>query len=165
MSFSKPILHMVSGKIASGKSTLAGRLSEADGTILIAEDDWLAALFADQLVALKDYVRYSAKLRAIMGPHVASLLNAGVSVVLDFPANTLEQRAWMRAILDQTNAAHKLHVLDVPDALCLKRLHERNARGDHSFAATEQEFHTVSRYYVPPSPQEDFMLVYHHEAD
>ncbi|MEM8837774.1 MAG: ATP-binding protein [Pseudomonadota bacterium] len=165
MSSNKPTLHMVSGTIAAGKSTLALKLAEDSGTVLVAEDDWLAALFADQMAALKDYVRCSAKLRAIMGPHVASLLNAGVSVVLDFPANTLEQRAWMRAILDQTNAAHQLHVLNVPDALCLKRLHERNAKGDHHFSATEDEFHNVSRYYVPPSPVEGFTLVVHDQAE
>lgn len=42
-----PTLHMICGKIAAGKSTLAARLAEADRTVLIAEDDWLGALYAD----------------------------------------------------------------------------------------------------------------------
>jgi predicted kinase len=44
-----PTLHMICGKIAAGKSTLAARLGRAQGTVLVAEDDWLSALFPDQL--------------------------------------------------------------------------------------------------------------------
>lgn len=93
-----PTLFMLCGKIASGKSTLANQLAGEDG-ILIAEDDWLGALFADQLKTGADYKRCVGKLRSIMAPHVVSLLNAGTTIVLDFPANTIEQRAWMRNIL------------------------------------------------------------------
>ena len=55
--------------------------TEREGNaVLISEDAWLGALFADQMTSLKDYVRCSAKLRSIMGPHVAHLLNNGLSV-------------------------------------------------------------------------------------
>ena len=107
-----PTLHMLCGKIASGKSTMAAQLGATPGTVLIAEDSWLDALFADELHSLKDYVRCSSKLQSVMGPHVVALLNAGVSVVLDFPANTVAQRAWMREIIASTEAAHQLHVFD-----------------------------------------------------
>ena len=68
-----------------------------------------------------------SKLRSIMGPHVTSLLNEGNSVVMDFQANTIEARNWIRSILEQTEAAHTLHVLEVPDEICIARLHKRNA--------------------------------------
>lgn len=144
MSSTSPTLHLLCGKIASGKSTLTAQLGCLEGTVVIAEDDWLDALYSDEMSSLSDYVRCSSKLRKIIGPHVASLLNAGVSVVLDFHANTIEARNWMRGILEQTNAGHKLHVLDVPDEICMARLHARNAQGDHPFAATEEQFQQVS---------------------
>ena len=50
----KPTLHMSCGKIASGKSTLARDLAVAESAILIAEDDWLKALFADQMATIPD---------------------------------------------------------------------------------------------------------------
>lgn len=109
-----PTLHMLCGKIASGKSTLAARLARAEGSVLVSEDDWLSALYADEMTSLKDYARCSRRLRRVMGPHVAALLNAGLSVVLDFAANTAETRGWMRGILDATGARHELHVIDVP---------------------------------------------------
>ena len=47
MSDLRPTLHFFCGKIAAGKSTLAAKLAEQEGTVLIAEDAWLAALYAD----------------------------------------------------------------------------------------------------------------------
>ena len=152
---------MLCGKIASGKSSLAARLGQGDGVVVLSEDDWLSALFADQMTSGADFMRCSAKLREIMGPHVAALLNAGLSVVLDIQANTVESRAWMRRILDETGAAHQLHVLDVPDEVCLAQLRARNAGGAHAFAVTEAQFHRFTKYYAPPTPEEGFDVVVH----
>ncbi|MGD1887602.1 MAG: AAA family ATPase [Cohaesibacteraceae bacterium] len=157
-------LHMVCGKLAAGKSTLAAKLAQADGTVLISEDEWLSTLFGDQMTTLRDYMTYTTKLRGVMGPHIASLLNAGTSVVLDFAANTVEARAWMRGILETTEASHQLHVLDVPDEVCLARLRARNAGGDHPFAATEEQFHQVAAHFARPTPDEGFNLVVHETA-
>lgn len=165
MSPTSPTLHMLCGKIASGKSTLAARLAEQDGMVLIAEDTWLKALFSDQMASGPDYVRCAAKLRNAMGPHIAALLNAGVSVVLDFPANTVENRAWMRGILDATGASHRLHLLDTPDEVCLTRLRRRNADDDHQFVVTDEQFRRFSRHFVAPSPDEGFDLEVHGASD
>lgn len=156
-----PTLHMLCGKIASGKSTLAAKLGRADGTIILAEDDWLGALYANQMSTPADFVRCSRQLRTVIGPHTVALLNAGVSVVLDFQANTIESRQWMHDILDQTQAAHALHVFDVPDAVCLERLRRRNAQSDHPFAATEKQFHLISKHFVLPTDEEGFSIIQH----
>lgn len=165
MPSTSPTLHLVCGKIASGKSTLTAKLGNLPGTIVIAEDDWLSALYSDEMSSISDYVRCSAKLQAIMGPHVASLLNAGVSVVLDFPANTVANRMWMRAIIEVTNAAHKLHFLDVPDDVCKARLRARNERGEHPFVVTNEQFQKISRHFVAPTSEEGFNIVTHRMDD
>lgn len=159
-----PTLHLLCGRIASGKSTLAARLAAADRTLLIAEDDWLDALYPDDIGTAADYVRCAARLRMALGPHIASVLNAGVSVVLDFPANTVETRAWMRGILDASGAAHELHLLTAPDTVLLARLRARNAAGDHPFAVTEEQFHRISGHFAAPSPDEGFNVVRHGEG-
>ncbi len=154
---------MMCGKIASGKSTLASRLAETDRAIIISEDEWLYTLFSDQMSSPKDYVRCSAKLRKAMKSHIASLLENGVSVVLDFQANTVEARNWLRTIIDDTGAYHQLHVLNVPDEICLQRLHERNASGEHPFAVSDEQYHQISRHFSPPSADENFNLVEYDE--
>ena len=161
MSPTPPTLHLMCGKIASGKSTLSAKLGSAEQAVVMAEDAWLNTLFGNEMKSISDYVECAAKLREVVGPHVVALLNAGVSVVLDFHANTIEARNWMRSILDQTNAAHKLHVLEAKDEVCISRLRARNAQGDHPFAATEQQFLQISKHFLLPTPEEGFNIVRH----
>lgn len=162
MSSTTPTLHLLCGKIASGKSTLAAQLDREAGTILIAEDEWLKGLYSEEMASISDYMRCMSKFRKVVGRHVVSLLNEGNSVVLDFQANTIASRDWMRGILQQTQAAHKLHVLVVPDEVCIARLHARNAQGDHPFAASEEQFRRISEHFVAPSPDEGFKIVLHY---
>lgn len=154
-------LHLVYGKIAAGKSTLTARLGQEPGTLVVAEDHWLARLYPGEQTCLADYARNAARLRDAMGPHIVALLRLGISVVLDFPANTVASRAWMRTLFEAAGVAHRLHVLDVPDAVCKARLHRRNAEGTHAFTVTEADFDLFSRYCVPPAPEEGFTLVLH----
>ncbi len=161
MHTNQPTLHILCGKIASGKSTLAARLGAHPGTVVIAEDTWLEALFADKLQSLEDYVRCSTRLRGVMGPHVAALLDANVSVVLDFAANTHGQRRWLKEIVEATGVSHNLHFLDLSDEVCLARLQARNASGDHPFVVTDAQFHEVTSYFTAPAADEGFNIVRH----
>ncbi|MFK7881534.1 AAA family ATPase [Roseobacter sp.] len=164
MSHPTPTLHMLCGKIASGKSTLAAKLSEQPKTVLISEDEWLGVLFSSEIRTLQDYVKYASKLKIVMGPHVSYLLMAGVSVVLDFPANTVENRSWMRDLVKGTGAGHQLNVLQATDEICLARLRGRNARGEHPFAATEEQFDRIGRHFVAPSTEEDLNITTHRQS-
>jgi predicted kinase len=155
---------MICGKIAAGKSSLAAKLAAADNTIVISEDHWTSHLFRDQMKSVADYVRVSALLRGAIGPHIVALLRLGVSVVLDFPANTVERRAWMRTLFEEANAGHVLHALDVPDDVCRARLHARNATGDHAFAANDEEFDLITSYFVAPGPDEGFTIIHYPTA-
>lgn len=161
MDSTPPTLHLMCGKIASGKSTLTAQLGSLENVITIAEDDWLNILYSEEMSSIKDYVRCAAKLRKVMEPHVVSLLNSGITVVLDFQANTIEARNWFMGILAQTNADHRLHVLDVPDEVCMARLRARNAAGDHAFSATEDQFREISKHFVKPVADEGFNVVLH----
>lgn len=155
----KPTLHLLCGKIASGKSTLSAELSARPMTIVISEDQWLARLYAGEMRDVADYVRCSAKLREAMAPHLITLLQAGMSVVLDFPANTLSNRQWMKGIVDASGADNRLYFLDVPDDVCKARLRARNQAGEHDFAATDAQFDFITRFFVPPTEVEGFTLV------
>jgi predicted kinase len=156
-----PTLHLLCGKIASGKSTLATELSSVPDTVVIREDDWLAALYGEELTTIADFVRCSGKLRGIMGPHVVDLLKAGTNVVLDFQANTREARSWMRELVETSGAAHCLHFLDTPDALCKARLRARNQSRAHAFTVTEEQFDQITRHFVEPRAEEGFQIVLH----
>ena len=153
------VLHLVCGKIAAGKSTLCARLASAPGTVLISEDHWMANLYPGELNSLEDYVRLSARLRAAMTDHVVHLLQTGLSVVLDFPANTPRQRAWMRELIDQSGSGHVLHLLDVPDEVCRARLRARNAGGEHPFETSDAQFDLFTAHFSAPAADEGFTVV------
>ena len=154
-------LYMLCGKIAAGKSSLAAELGAAPLTVIVSEDKWMFPLFGEELKEVADYVRLSARLRKAMAPHVVDLLKAGMSVVLDYPANTLANRAWMKGIAEAAGAAHRLHWLDVPDAVCKARMRARNAAGAHEFAPTDAHFDLITSYFVPPTAAEGLEIVVH----
>ena len=158
---SAPVLYLVCGKIGAGKTTLAQQLAAAPKTILVSEDDWLSQLYPDEINNLADYVRCTGRFRKVLAGHIEALLRAGLSVVLDLPANTPASRQWAKTIFENSAVAHELHYLDVPNETCRARLRERNATGSHPFMASDDEFDEITRYFVPPSPDEGFNVIRH----
>lgn len=154
-------LYLLCGTIASGKTTLARQLAARPATLLINMDDWMSILFPTENRTIEDFGRLSARLRDAMGPHIVEILRRDLSVVLDFPANTLKWRAWMRSLVDDANVAHELHVLDVPDAVCKERLHRRNASGQHPYTISEKDYDLFTGYFVFPTEEEGFNMVVH----
>ena len=150
-------LHMLCGKIAAGKSTLSAKLAQAERTLDISEDHWIEQLYGPELKTLADYFERCERLRAALAPHVVGLLRAGVSVVLDFHANTVRSRRWMRALFEEAGASHQLHFLDVPDEVCRARMHARKAAGGDG--VSDAEFDHVTSFFFPPEPGEEFNVI------
>jgi predicted kinase len=156
-----PTLYLLCGKIAAGKSTLARQLAARPATLLISEDHWTSTLYPVELKTIEDYGRLSARLRAAMSPHIVDILRQGLSVVLDFAANTLRQRSWMRSLVDRAQVPHELHYLDLPDELCKLRLRQRNTSGEHQFQVSDAEFEQFTAHFVPPGADEGFNVIVH----
>ena len=156
-----PTLHLFCGKIGSGKSTLAAQFGAEASTVLIREDQLLANLYPGEIVTIEDYARCSGRLRRTIGPHIVELLRNGVSVALDFQANTTAVRGWMRHLINEANCSHQLHLLQTPDPICRERLAARNASGSHEYQVSEADFDLFSSYFVAPGQDEGFNLVHH----
>jgi predicted kinase len=154
-------LHLVCGKIASGKSTLCAALAKEPGTVLIGQDQWLSRLYPDELRSIPDMIKYSARLRHAMGGHIADLLRSGLSVVLDFPANRTEWRRWMLDVAKDGAAPHVLHYLDQPDEVCRERLRGRNAGGAHEYVVSDAEFEIIISRFQPPEEAEGLNVLTH----
>jgi predicted kinase len=157
MSTSKATLHMLCGKIAAGKSTLSARLGQAEKTLVISEDRWISQLYGPELRTLADFFVRCDRLRATLAPHIIDLLRAGVSVALDFHANTVRSRLWMRMLFEEAAASHQLHFLDVPDEICRARMHARKAAGGDG--VSDAEFDHVTSFFIPPDPSEGFNVI------
>lgn len=164
MTGNEAVLHLLCGKIGSGKSTLAAQLAQGPNTILVAQDFWMATLYPGEVKSLDDYQRLVPRLRAAMRPHLIALLRAGLSLVLDFPANTIAGRAWLRGIADEAGVDHVLHLLEATDELCLARLEKRNASGAHEYQVSRAEFDAFTAHFQPPTPDEGLAIVAHRQG-
>ena len=159
-------LFFLCGKMAAGKSTLAKRLAERENAILLIQDELLDALFPGLIVNVASYLEYSGRINRMVGPQVAAILSKGVSVVLDFPANTRNQRGWFRGIIDSAGVGHELHFVDTPDAVCKAQLKARSAHLPAGTKwTTEEDFALVSSHFVPPAADEGFNVVVHRVDD
>lgn len=154
MSSSCPQVHFFCGKIGSGKSTLAAEIASESGAILISEDNWTSTLWPNELESLEDYREKSARLKKALWPLASQVLQAGTSLVLDFPANTVPQRRTLKALVDMAGVSHTLHLLDTPGEVCKARLKARNAAGEHAYQVTEEQFEQFSSFFVPPAEEE-----------
>jgi predicted kinase len=156
-------LHFIHGKRGAGKTRLARELAEATPAVLFCEDEWLLTL-ADPIKNLEQYVAASRRVRAIIGPVAARILSLGTSVVFDFAANTLPARAWVRSIFESAGADHILHVLDVPEEECRRRVRERNSTkpaGLYFGDVSEEIVTQVLPHIVPPQQAEGFRIRVH----
>jgi len=150
------------GKMAAGKSTLARELAQREDAVLLVQDELLEQLYPGEIIGFEDFIRCSGRLRAALTPHITALLSRGVSVVLDFPANPVGQRAWFRGLFEPAAARHQPHVLDAPDALCKQQLRMRSAHLPEGTPwTTDAEFDTVTAYFQRPAPEEGFTIVLH----
>ena len=153
-------LHFFCGKMAAGKSTLAAKLADQHNAVLLCEDNWLSKLYPDEIKDIADYIKYSSRLQEILSEHIISLLSKNVSVVLDFPANTVKQRNWFRDIFEKAKVTHVLHFLDVSDSVCKQQLKLRSKNMPEGAAFTsEAEFDAMTAYFQPPLETEAFNIV------
>lgn len=156
-------LHFISGRLAAGKTTLARRLAEERGAVLLSEDVWLSTL-ADGISSLEDYLKWSRRCRAVMGPLIVSMLRAGTSLVLDFAGNRVAERGWVRSLSEDAGSSLILHFLDVEEEECLRRLMDRNERkpaGLYFASTTEAEFRAICAYFQVPEADEGFEMERH----
>ena len=148
------------GKMGAGKSTTSHVVAEQNNAVLISEDDWLSAHYPEKIQTFDEYIMYSNLIKPFVKSHVQALLNIGVNVVMDFPANTVKQRAWFTSLCLEINSEYELWYLDLSNEQCLsqiaKRRVEQPARAQFD---TEAVFHTVTQYFEAPTDSENINLV------
>lgn len=150
------------GKMAAGKSTLARQLAAREDGVLFIQDEWVDALYPGAVVNVATYLEYSGRINKLLAPYVVALLQRGVSVVLDFPGNTRNQRAWFRDIIDRAGVDHELHFVDASDDVCRAQLRARSAHLPPGTPWTsDADFDLISSHFKPPQPDEAFNVIVH----
>lgn len=87
-----------------------------------------------------------------------TLLQKGITLVLDFPANTPEQRQWLKGLAEQAGCSYCCHVLNVSDEECKRRLAARNLSGENPFATSAEQFDLITAHFSYPSEEEGLVI-------
>ncbi|GGZ96761.1 cell division protein ZipA [Arenicella chitinivorans] len=147
------------GKMGAGKSTRAVEIARNRNAVLISEDEWLQSLYPNKIKSLEDYIKYSGLLKSQVKKLVQAVLTAGGDVVMDFPANTVSQRAWFRAIFSKVNAPHEMVYLNTPEHVCLERIAKRREnRPERVNTDSVEMFEAVTRFFTAPTTSEGFNI-------
>ena len=152
-------LYFFCGKMGAGKTTYATTLAATINAVYLSEDELLSTLYPTEIKDFNDYITYSVRIKPMVQQMVSSMVTRGVDVVMDFPANTKRQRAWLLSLVVNTNADHELLYLQVSDEVCLQQIAKRRVEQPerHQFD-TEDVFHHVTSFFEEPSPEEGFNL-------
>lgn len=151
------VLTFFCGKMGAGKTTKSREIAQKRNAVLLSEDEWLASIYPDSITSLDDYIKYSGLLKPQIKKLVQSILVTGTDVVMDFPANTIPQREWLRSIFVEVQASHELIYIDQPDAVCIEQIAKRRIQQPERAATdTQQMFELVIRHFVVPTPDEGF---------
>lgn len=148
------------GKMGAGKSTHAKKIAAKTNAVLISEDDWLAAHYPNEITTFDDYLAFSKRIKPFVKAHVQNILNAGTSVVMDFPANTAKQRAWFKELCAEIDIQYEMIFLDISDEQCLQHIAKRNTEQPERAAFdNETVFYQVSRFFEPPLVEEALNII------
>ncbi len=129
--------------------------------VLISEDEWLAKLYPGEISSFDDYVIYSKRLKPLLQDHVTNILSTGISVVMDFPANTRRQREWFKQLYTIADAPYELQYIDASDDLCLRQIAQRQIeQPERAIFDTEAVFNEVNKYFEAPHEDEGFKITY-----
>ena len=148
-------LHLLCGKMASGKTTFSHQIAAQYQALRLSEDEWLAECFPGDVKTIKDYVDYSDRIKPLVAALVTQSLRSGIDVVMDFPANTPQQRAWLLGLAQACQASHQLYWMITSDQECLHRLSIRRAeQPDRRRFDVPEMFETMSAYFTAPTADE-----------
>lgn len=150
-------LTLFTGKMGAGKSTLSVSVARKHNAVLIAEDEWLGSLYPNQILTLEDYVRFSTLLKPQVKKLVQAILQTGTDVVMDFPANTISQRAWLKSIFIEIGAPHALFYINASNERCLRHIEKRRLeQPERAKTDTKEMFEAVTQYFQAPESHEGF---------
>lgn len=156
----KGVLIFFCGKMGAGKSTKARNIALELNAVLLSEDEWLESLYPNKITSLEDYIRYSNLLKPQIKKLVQTILLTGTNVVMDFPANTINQRKWFKGIFSEIETHHELVYINLSDEACLNQIDKRRFENpERAKTDNKKMFEQVTKYFVEPQSEEEFNII------
>ena len=152
-------IHLIEGPVGAGKSTFATRLALTQGAVHLDLDGWMVTLFSPDRPET-DFMPWYAerKQRCIeqIWQVTRSLLDAGMSVVLELGLVQSMDRQDFYGRVDAEDYELKVYLLDTPEEVRRERVRNRNREqtGTFKMEVSDEIFEIANRAWQPPNAVE-----------
>ncbi|WP_443140626.1 AAA family ATPase [Pseudalkalibacillus sp. R45] len=142
------------GLPCSGKTTLACKLEKKYSALRLTPDEWHIRLFGQDMVEKEHDARHDL-VESLLWDVAARVLSIGADVILDFGFWGRSERDDFRSRAAELGADFKIHYLNVPEEILLKRLAKRNTQlPQYAFPLTEDMLKEWIQSFEPPFQEE-----------
>ncbi|QWC00449.1 ATP-binding protein [Mycoplasmatota bacterium] len=128
-------------------------------TIYLSEDEILSSFYPNEINNIEDYILYSKRIKPYIMKLAKKLTENNLSIIMDFPGNTIKQREWFKTLIEACQVEGKLIYLKVADEVCIKQILKRRQEepARHKFD-NEEIFYRIIKYFEEPSDKEGLGL-------
>jgi predicted kinase len=152
----EPVVYLLVGLTGSGKTTYAKRRLESAGAVRLSVDELVYERHGRYGVDYpeRQYFELEAPVVAEVRERLAELVAAGRDVVLDHGLWLRSAREEWKKLVESAGGQWRLLYFPVEWAELLRRLDERNGRGDaNALAVTESALNDFYARFEPPQDE------------
>lgn len=145
----KPMLYLIHGFIASGKTTYAKKLGAKTGAMRFTLDEWMVHFYGVN-PPVEKFAEYEENIKAMIWIMAEKFLQNGISVILDYGFWKRSDRDDYRTRAKALDVSCELHVLLLDDTTALTRLKSRtNEIPDGELFIDENAYQTLKQKFEP----------------
>lgn len=154
-----PTVHLISGPLGAGKTTLARRIASEQGALRFSLDEWVMQLFgseAPEPMRFEWWAERCRRCRERIWSVCEDVLERELDVVLDFGLPHVAERREIREQALRAGASVQLHVITGAAELRWERVQGRNRARAETFAlvVTEEMFKGSESWWEQPTVEE-----------
>lgn len=150
-------VHLICGKICSGKTFFCRQLVEETGAIVLSCDERMLAMRPDGLFG-DQHEAIAAKVQQELLQESLQLTEKGIPIILEWGFWTKENRQQITAFYREKGRDIIWHYMDVSDEQWLKNIAHRNAavrRGEEKAYVVDEALKAKLEYsFESPAPEE-----------
>ena len=150
------MIHLICGRICSGKSTLAEALSRESGAVLLSCDELMTTLFPEPLG--ENYDAAAARAKAYLHNQAARLARSGMDVILDWGFWRRDERESVRSFYAGWGIETRWHCVEPAGEDWQRNIRARSeavrAGATDVYELDEGLLDKMNRLYEAPAPEE-----------
>jgi predicted kinase len=149
------MIHLIAGNTGSGKTTYAKALKKKTKGIIFSIDKWNKELFLPdkkETDGLEWFLERIDRSESIIMDLILQLEATKTDTILDLGLSKFEHREKFRSFANSRGFSMRIHYLDIPKEIRLKRIMQRNLeKGDsYEFEVTRENFDFMEDWFEKP---------------